>query len=138
MDMRPQGFSTTFRALVSYGRTTQGSRVAAAYRQLGTMASQAWRSVAGFDALLLPTAPQRAFLHGAPVPANQADLTALANAAGLPALAFPLPCPDGGLPASAQLVGAVMSEPRLLAMGQALQKLIPIRARAAGMWPQGQ
>ncbi len=137
MDARPEGFSTTFRALVSYGRTAQGSRVASAYRHLGTLAGQARRAVAGFDALLLPTAPQRAFLHGAPVPANQADLTALANVAGLPALAFPLPGPDGGLPASAQLIGAAMSEPRLLAIGQTLQKLIAARARPAGLSPLG-
>jgi hypothetical protein len=52
----------------------------------------------GFDALLLPTAPQTAFAMDQPAPANQADFTALANTNGAPAISLPLPVPDGSLP----------------------------------------
>jgi aspartyl-tRNA(Asn)/glutamyl-tRNA(Gln) amidotransferase subunit A len=124
MDRDPSGFSPEFRSMVSYGRSAPGSRVAAAYRRLATLAAQARRSLDEYDALLLPTAPQRAFLHGSTVPANQADLTALANAAGVPALALPLPSPDGGLPTSVQVLGRAFSELRLLTIGRLVVRLL--------------
>jgi Asp-tRNA(Asn)/Glu-tRNA(Gln) amidotransferase A subunit family amidase len=57
--------------------------------------------------LLLPTAPQTAFAHGSPVPANAADLTSLANLAGVPAISLPLPVAAGALP-----VGLMAVAPR--------------------------
>ena len=74
----------------------------------------------GVEALLLPTAPERAFVHGAPVPDGQADLTSLASAAGLPALAFPIPSAAAGPPASAQLIGRPFSDGRLIALAARL------------------
>ena len=70
--------------------------------------------------LLLPTAPQTAFSHDRPAPANQADFTGLANIAGLPAIAIPAGFSDDGLPVSVQLVGPPGSEPGLIALGRQL------------------
>lgn len=117
---RPEGFSDGFRAAIDYGARAPAPRVMAALRLLTETGARAARALDGVDALLLPTAPQRAFAHGAPVPATQADLTALANAAGLPALAFPLPAPDGGAPCSAQLVGPFGHDRRLVALASLL------------------
>ncbi len=69
--------------------------------------------------LLMPTAPQTAFAHGR-APANQADFTALANIAGLPALALPAGWSEDGLPVSVQLVGAAASEATLFAVARQL------------------
>jgi aspartyl-tRNA(Asn)/glutamyl-tRNA(Gln) amidotransferase subunit A len=121
----PAGFSPAFRAALDYGRTAPGVRVAAAYRALALARPMLRAALAGADALLMPTAPQRAFPHGTPAPANQADLTALANAAGAPAVAFPIPAPDGGRPASAQLVGRPWSDGRLLGLARAISALAP-------------
>ena len=63
-----------------------------------------WMS--GCDVLLLPTTPQVAFPHGTEVPASQADLTALASIAGLPAVSIPTGTTTEGLPVGAQLVAA--------------------------------
>lgn len=63
----------------------------------------AW--TAPFDALLLPTAPQVAFRMDGPVPANQADFTALANMNGAPAISLPLPVAAGGFPVGLQAIG---------------------------------
>ncbi|MCC7100911.1 MAG: amidase [Rubrivivax sp.] len=60
---------------------------------------------APFDALLLPTAPQAAFRMDAPVPANQADFTALANMNGAPAISLPLPVGPDALPVGLQAIG---------------------------------
>jgi aspartyl-tRNA(Asn)/glutamyl-tRNA(Gln) amidotransferase subunit A len=70
------------------------------------------------DVVLLPTTPQTAFHHDAPVPVNQADFTALANVWGAPALAFALS--TDGLPASAQLMAAPGQDRALLARACAL------------------
>ena len=69
-------------------------------------------------ALLLPTAPQTAFPHAAPAPANQADFTCLANIAGLPALSFPAGQSADGLPIGMQLIGPRGSERPLIALAR--------------------
>ncbi len=63
------------------------------------------RSLRAFDGLLLPTAAQTAFPMAGPVPAEQADLTAMANVAGGPAISLPLPVEAGALPVGLQLIG---------------------------------
>lgn len=75
------------------------------------------REAVGSDGvLLLPTAPQAAFRHGTPAPANQADFTTLASIAGLPALSLPAGRDDHGLPVAVQFVGPPSSEPALIAL----------------------
>lgn len=63
--------------------------------------------------LLMPTAPQVAFAHGARAPTSQADFTALASIAGLPALSIPIGRDAAGLPFAIQIVGPAGSERRL-------------------------
>lgn len=118
LDAEPEGFSDGFRGAINYGRHAQGARIAAAYRIIAQAGSGARRALEGIDAILLPTAPQPAFPHGTPAPVNQADFTAPANAAGLPAIAFPLPSSD--LPLSVQLIGPAFSEGRLISLARAL------------------
>ncbi|WP_421928588.1 amidase [Neoaquamicrobium sediminum] len=118
LDMHPDRFSQGFRDMIAYGRGARAERLAKAYWLFDALSAAALAALSGVDAIVLPTAPQRAFPHGAPAPANQADFTALANIAGLPAVAFPLPAPDGGAPASAQLLGHPFSEGRLLSIAE--------------------
>lgn len=120
LDTLGDGFSDGFRKFLDYGRKAPGERIAAAYFALDRLGLAARQALDGVDALILPTAPQRAFMHGAPAPADQADFTALANIAGLPAVAFPLPGADK--PNSAQLVGRAFEEGRLLGMAKALHE----------------
>lgn len=115
------GLSDGFRAALAYGRDAPAARLVAAYRHLSLMRPAALAALAGVDALILPTAPQRAFPHGTPAPANQADYTALANAAGLPAVAFPIPAE--GLPASAQVVGLPFADRRMIGIARRLAAL---------------
>ncbi|MEO1104562.1 MAG: amidase [Devosia sp.] len=121
----PERFGEAFADFVRYGESVTAIRLARAYNRVRQRGVAVRRALAGVDALLLPTAPQRAFLHGAPVPANQADLTAIANFAGLPAVAIPIPAQDGGLPASLQLVGRPHTD---AALAELACRLTPIMA----------
>jgi aspartyl-tRNA(Asn)/glutamyl-tRNA(Gln) amidotransferase subunit A len=116
----PAAASAGFRAALAYGRDAGTARLVRALEEIARARAAAWRALAEADALVLPTAPQRAFPQGAATPADQADFTALANLAGLPAIAFPVPAPDGGLPASLQLIGPPWSEGRLVAIAERL------------------
>jgi aspartyl-tRNA(Asn)/glutamyl-tRNA(Gln) amidotransferase subunit A len=79
------------------------------------------RDAIGTDGvLLLPTAPQVAFAQGTRAPANQADFTALANIAGLPALSVPAGHDADGMPVAVQLVGPAGSETALIALARRL------------------
>jgi aspartyl-tRNA(Asn)/glutamyl-tRNA(Gln) amidotransferase subunit A len=72
--------------------------------------------------LIMPTAPQAAFLHGGLAPANQADFTCLANIAGLPALAIPAGRDADGMPVGVQIVGPAGSEALLFAVARTLDQ----------------
>jgi aspartyl-tRNA(Asn)/glutamyl-tRNA(Gln) amidotransferase subunit A len=67
-----------------------------------------------FDALLLPTAAQTAFAMAGPVPPEQADLTAMANMSGGPAISLPLPMRPEDLPVGLQVMGRRGSDSALL------------------------
>lgn len=85
--------------------------------------------VASFDALLLPTAPQTAFDMKAAIPHNQADLTAMANMSGAPAISLPLPITPHGLPIGLQLIGQRGADADLLKIALAVEKyLAPLDA----------
>ncbi|SMY08150.1 amidase [Flavimaricola marinus] len=120
------GLSDGFRAMLDYGKRAKPGRIARAYQQLQQLAVGFEAAIQGLDGIVLPTAPQRAFAHGDPVPAGQADFTALANVAGAPALTLPLTARDGGLPCAAQIIGPRESDQQLVAMGQLMQGLPPI------------
>lgn len=81
--------------------------------------------------LLLPTAPQAAFVQGGDVPVTQADFTGLANIAGLPALSLPAGQDDDGMPVAVQLVGPAGGEDLLFAAARRLDAELQSFA-----WPQ--
>lgn len=116
----PTATTPVFRAALQYGRDAGTVRLARALFRLAEAEAGARRAIDACDVLLLPTAPQRAFPFGTPAPADQADFTALANIAGLPALALPWPAPDGGLPCSVQLIGRPYAEAVLVGLAEAL------------------
>lgn len=83
----------------------------------------------GFDAVLMPVFPTRAFGRGSdalsPFAQKTADIyTCCANLASLPALAFPVSV-EGGLPVGMQLLGRSFSEEVLMDMASEFAALCP-------------
>lgn len=114
----PAAATPAFRGALDYGRKLGGIRLARAVFRLEEARAGILRALDSHDLLLMPTAPQRAFAHGTPVPPDQADFCAIANIAGLPALALPWPAP--GLPASVQLLGRAHAEATLVGIAEAI------------------
>lgn len=91
--------------------------------QLLPAVRKAVRDAIGADGvMLLPTAPQVAFAQGKRGPANQADFTALASIAGLPAITLPVGRDAQGMPIGIQLVGPEGAETALLRLAADLDR----------------
>ncbi|MGK7869140.1 amidase [Falsiroseomonas sp. E2-1-a20] len=116
----PRAASPEFRAALAFGRDAGTVRLVRALFHLAEVRAAVLRALDACDVLLMPTAPQRAFPHGMLAPVDQADFTALANIAGLPAISTPWPAEDGGLPCSVQLVGRAFAESLLVGLVQVL------------------
>jgi Asp-tRNA(Asn)/Glu-tRNA(Gln) amidotransferase A subunit family amidase len=69
------------------------------------------------DVLLTPTTPQTAFRFSEPTPANQADLTSVANLAGLSAVSLPMGTLDGW-PIGFQLLAPAGRERQLIGLAE--------------------
>ncbi len=84
--------------------------------------------------LVLPTTPQTAFAHGSRAPHSQADWTALANIAGLPAVSIPIGRTSDLLPVGMQLIGPPGGEALLVAQARALNDRLKAYAPPINWW----
>ena len=114
--------SLGLRKLLSYGTKRSDADWVEDQQILAQTAAEVGALVERNGFLLLPTAPQTAFLHSQAAPANQADFTCLANIAGLPAITLPAEWSSDGLPIGVQLMGQVGHEAGLFDLAKALDK----------------
>lgn len=121
----PEGFSSGLRKLLAYGDRQDAAAVAQLRQRLAAAADLVNNCLQGLDLLVLPTCPQAAFAHGAPVPHTQADFTLLANLAGAPALSLRWGSDAAGLPFGLQLVARPGMDALLLRLGSLLEVLRP-------------
>lgn len=117
---KPAGFSSALCFLLDYGAGCSDAQVRESDLLLARLRAQVPATI-GDGALLLPTTPQAAFVHGGRAPANQADFTALASVTGLPALSLPAGADESGMPVAVQLVGAAGNELGLIDLARHLQ-----------------
>lgn len=118
---RPRGLSDTFFGLLHWGVRQPVEKVETAYahiRDVHAAAAAVWQDV---DFILAPTAPQEAFGFDAEVPANQADFTAWADFARLPATAVFSGLSGASLPLSLQVIGPEGRDRETLRVAAALE-----------------
>lgn len=114
-------YSATFLALLDYGRRASDERLATARARVARAAAALDSVLARIDLLISPTCPHAAPLADQPPPASSADLTALANFAGCPAISIPAPVDADALPVGLQLVSARGGDARLLDCAAAIE-----------------
>ena len=113
------GLSLGLADMLRFAERAGAARLTVAYATIERVRLACLAAFRKVDVLALPTAAETSFPHGAPAPTGQADLTALANFARVPALA--LPFGGGGLPASMQLLAPPGADRWLLALGRAVE-----------------
>jgi aspartyl-tRNA(Asn)/glutamyl-tRNA(Gln) amidotransferase subunit A len=113
-------FSPYLKSLLSYIDKKSPMDVIKSERVLDNAIIEARNILSQGDFILMPTAPQRAFSFNDAIPANQADLTSLANQTGLPAVSIPM-ITDNVLPSGMQLIGKGASDLALLALAEQWQ-----------------
>jgi aspartyl-tRNA(Asn)/glutamyl-tRNA(Gln) amidotransferase subunit A len=117
-------FSPPLQRLLAFAEQRSAADLIAAERALDTAVPLLRRIFADVDVLLTPTTPQPAFPLGASVPVNQADLTSIANFAGVPALSLPMGSTSDGLPLGLQLLGPVGSDLQLMALAARIEETV--------------
>lgn len=121
---QPASLSPALRELLAFPSTRTAVDLAGALHRLDEAVLFGRQLFVGLDVLLLPTTPQPACDWATPMPANQADLTSLANFAGLPALSLPMGTTPDGRPFGLQLMGPVGSDLQLMALGERIEALL--------------
>lgn len=101
-----KGFSDHFKRLLDWGASQPADKARAAYAAIKAVEEDAARWFADLDLVIAPTALEPAFEFGQDVPAGQADLTAFADMAGVPAAAVPMGLSEAGRPLSLQFIAA--------------------------------
>ncbi len=116
-DRASGGISPGFAAMLDFGAGVAADSLAHGEAAMAAARDTLLGVLENADAILMPTTPQAAFPHGH-APATQADFTALANLAGLPAIT--LPSGTGRLPVGVQIVGRAGDEASLIALARRL------------------
>ncbi len=99
----PEKYPPALVAMLRYGSSLDDTKIAAFESRIEDFARQVHTRMQTLQALVLPTTPGQAFDFAGPTPLDLADLTAVATAAGLPAVSIPLPSGDD-LPVGLQIV----------------------------------
>jgi aspartyl-tRNA(Asn)/glutamyl-tRNA(Gln) amidotransferase subunit A len=125
------GVSANLRKLIAFGAAKSAADISIAHAAIDTTASVLRDQLADVDALCWPTAPQTAFDFAAPIPANQADFTCLANFTGAPAISLPIPGLPASMPSSLQLMMAPGCDAALLGLADLLATIVESTRRNA-------
>ncbi|MEO7940175.1 MAG: amidase [Burkholderiaceae bacterium] len=124
---QPDALPADLLAMMRYIERKSAPELGRALAQAAAAGERLDRITDNLDAVLLPTAPQVAFSMCDPVPANQADFTAMANMNGAPAISLPLHALPGNLPVGLQVIGHRGYDMDLLQLAAALEQVLSIR-----------
>ncbi len=118
--------------LIEFGLSRDIALLAEDEEILAEVKAQISYALGSNGVLILPTAPQVAFLHGTRAPVNQADWTGLANIAGLPAVSVPMGLDADQMPMGIQLVGPAGAEALLISQARAMDERLRAYLRPTG------
>ena len=117
----PEGFSPSFAKMLAWGAKQSEARYREALTALDVCGLEAAQTFTKVDFVVSPTALETAFRFGDPVPAGQADLTAFANFAGIPATSVPMGLSAEGLPLGLQIMAGAGRDYAAMALAAAFE-----------------
>ena len=118
--------SPRLRGMLAFPAGKSALELARAYEKLDEGGARLLRCFDNADFILTPSTPQQPFEHGNAAPANQADLTSLANMAGCPAISIPIQMQQG-LPVGMQIIAPPGHDLNLLAMAAAFESTLALQ-----------
>lgn len=120
MDAYPNAFSESFAALLDFGAQATVDKLGEAEQRVEEAALEFGHLFEAVDLLIAPTAAQTAFPFSEVAPPDQADLTALANLSGAPAISLPIPSAD--LPVGLQVMGRSGDDTLILTVAELMEQ----------------
>lgn len=105
LNEHPGEFSPALREWLAYGARLAPPDVARLEARIAGFFARIEQQFQSVDVLITPTTPAPAFALDGPIPANSADLTAIASVTGHPALATALSVAPDALPTGLQWIG---------------------------------
>ena len=118
-----KAYSKNLKLMLEYGRKFSKKQLIDAREKLDRVKSAIINLFQDIDFLATPTAPQIPFLHSQPTPINQAEITALANISGIPAISLPYGLTAAGLPLSMQVMAPPDREAELINIAEDLEEI---------------
>jgi aspartyl-tRNA(Asn)/glutamyl-tRNA(Gln) amidotransferase subunit A len=134
LDRDPGKYSPQLTAMLRFGGSLDETRRAEFGARIERFAATVHELMQPLHALVTPTTPGQAFDFSGPTPLDLADLTAIATAAGLPAVSVPLPT-LGDLPAGLQIIGRAGDDALACRLATAFEQARDDLPR--GDWPRG-
>jgi aspartyl-tRNA(Asn)/glutamyl-tRNA(Gln) amidotransferase subunit A len=116
-------FSESLKVMLDYGRYASREKIEDALTTIAEVKAETSHVFDGVDLLISPTAPQAAFPFDGPIPDNQADLTALSNVCGYPAITIPSGLDSSGMPLAVQVIAPAYQEAILFGAAMAMENM---------------
>jgi aspartyl-tRNA(Asn)/glutamyl-tRNA(Gln) amidotransferase subunit A len=123
---RAEQLSPLLRGALEFGRDAEVGRLVWAERKVAELIVCLRTAFEGVDVLVLPTTLEAAFSFDQRAPDAQADFTAIASMAGLPAVSVPMGVSDDGLPLGLQIVGRAFADADVLRVARAFERAIAL------------
>jgi aspartyl-tRNA(Asn)/glutamyl-tRNA(Gln) amidotransferase subunit A len=125
----PEIYSPYYTEMITFGSTTSGLKLMKAERRVRSAAHRFLQLFRDVNLIVSPTVPGTAYPFDAGGEPYQADMLALANFAGCPAISIPCGLDSGGLPTGLQLVAAPWCDGELIAAATSLESALQFNVR---------
>lgn len=119
----PELYSDRIKSMFAYGANALPDKLIKAREGLKLASLMIRTAFSKVDLIISPTAPQNAFPFSDPEPVNQAELSALANISGCPAISLPCGLDSTGLPLAIQIIAAPKCDKLLLSTAMAFENI---------------
>jgi aspartyl-tRNA(Asn)/glutamyl-tRNA(Gln) amidotransferase subunit A len=118
LERTPESFSSELRSMLAFGARQSPGDIGRFEGRVAGLRTAIATAMQGLEALVTPTVLKPAFRLDGPPASDSAELTAIASAAGLPALS---------LPVAVQLIGAAGSDFELIRLASELEAMLGAR-----------